>query len=261
MFDKEILNEIIDKIEKRENQERTPKNLVQVKFEDGFKLVYFSDLEQISVGDVVSVEGKMENKIGVVSKVLNSFKKPKFDMKWIEKRVDNDISGDYFKIEDEVVSLDTSFTVDKFMNIYAGVKYEENIAVGEDNVYIDLADLEESEVFEDEDVKERGRVLYKKGYVPYIYLKDGVGKAVVRSANGYEWYEIDFRYQNGKVTYLACDCPYFGECKHLYAFLLKLRDFTKKLFKTRRTENFVMCKKECFNYIMLYGRGKVTIEL
>ena len=261
MFDKEIFNEIIEKIEERENQERKPKNLVQVKFEDGFKLVYFSDLEQISVGDVVSVEGKMQDKIAVVTKVLNSFKKPKFDMKWIDKKIDNDISGNYFKIEDEMVSLDANLTVDKFMNIYAGAKYEENIAVGEDNVYIDLTDLEESEVFEDEEIKARGRNLYKNGYVPYICLKNGVGKAVVRSANGYEWYEIDFRYENGIVTYIACDCPYFGECKHLYAFLLKLRDFTKKLFTNNRTKNFVMCKKECFNYIMLYGRGKVTIEL
>ena len=134
MFNRKIFNEVIDKIEERENENRVPKNLVQVKFDDGLTLMYFSDLPEIKVGDVVTVDGKMENQIAVVTKVLSSFKKPKFDMKWIVSKIDNDITGVYFKIEDEVVSLDSNLTVDKFMNIYAGVKYKENLAVGEDNI-------------------------------------------------------------------------------------------------------------------------------
>jgi uncharacterized Zn finger protein len=116
-------------------------------------------------------------------------------------------------------------------------------------------------LFDDESVKSRGQSLFKNDYVPYIYLKDGIGKAIIRSANGDDWYEIDFRCKRSRITFMACDCPYFGNCKHLYAFLLKLRDFTKKLFKQYNEDSFVMCKKECFNYIMSYGRGRVTIEL
>ena len=261
MFNRKIFNEVIDKIEERENENRVPKNLVQVKFDDGLTLMYFSDLPEIKVGDVVTVDGKMENQIAVVTKVLSSFKKPKFDMKWIVSKIDNDITGVYFKIEDEVVSLDSNLTVDKFMNIYAGVKYKENLAVGEDNIELNLEKLEESDLFEDELVKERGRLLYKANAVQYIWLKDGVGKAVVRSSNGDDWYEIDFRCRKGRITYIACDCPYFGECKHLYAFLLKLRDFSMKFFKQYQNDSFVMCNKGCFNYIMLYGKGRVTIEL
>lgn len=261
MINREIFNEVIEEIEQKENENRIPKNLVKVRFEDDLSLIYFSDLPEIQVGDVVTVDGKMENKIAVVTKVLTSFKKPKFDMKWIVDKIDNDISGRYFKMEDDVVSLYNTLTVDKFMNIYTGVNYKENIAVGEDDIELDLEKFEESELFDDESVKLRGQSLYKNNYVSFISLNNGVGKAVVRSSNLNDWYEIDFRYKNGIITYLACDCPYFENCKHIYAFLLKFRDFIKKFKKLYQSENFVLCKKGCFNYIMLFAKGKVTIEL
>ena len=261
MFNKKIVEEVLENIEKKENENRIPKNLVEVRFEDGFTLSYFSDLPEIKVGDVVTVEGKMENQIAVVKKVLKSFKKPKFEMKWISGVIDTNIAGVYFKIEDDVVSLDTTLTVEKFLSIYAGVKYKENEAVGEDDIELNLEELEKSDLFDDELVKIRGQKLFKDGFVPFIYLKSGVGKAVVRSSNGDEWYEIDFRCKRGRITYIACDCPYFGNCKHSYAFLLKLKDFSKKFFEKYNNDSFVMCKKECFNYIMSYGKGRVTIEL
>ena len=259
MFDKEVFDEIINEMEEKENANRIPKNLVQVRFDDGLNLVYFSDLSQVSVGDVVTVDGKMKKQIGVVTKVSSSFKKPKFDMKWIVSKIDNDVSGSYFKIEDDVVSLDANLTVDKFINIYAGIKYEENLAIGEDNIQLNLEKLEESELFNAPSVKERGKMLYINNAVQYIWLKDGVGKAVVRGSS--EWHEIDFRCKKGRITYIACDCPFFGECKHLYAFLLKLRDFSIKFFDRYQNDSFVTCSKSCFNYIMLKAKGKVTIDL
>lgn len=261
MFNRKIVNEVIDKIEEKENENRIPKNLVQVAFGGGSVLSYFSDLTEIKKGDLVTVEGKKEGQIGLVEKVLYSFKKPKFNMMWITSKIENDIAGNYFKIDNDVVSLETNLTIDKFMNIYTGAKHEENSPIGEDNIELNLEKIEESTLFEDELVKNRGLLLYKANAVQYIYLKDGVGKAVVRSSKGNEWYEIDFRCKKGRITYIACDCPYFGECKHLYAFLLKLRDFSKKFYSKYQSDSFVMCNKGCFNYIMLYGKGKVTIEL
>ena len=258
MLNKEILHKAIEAMEEIQEEKRVPKNLVKVKFESGLTLSYFSDLPEIKEGDVVTVDGKMEDEIAVVVKVLSSFKKPKFDMKWIVSKIDNDLTGNYFKVEDDVVSFDLNLTVDKFMNIYAGVKYKENIAVGEDDVELDLNELEESELFEEE-IKHRGRLLYKNNAVQFIWLKDGIGKAAVRSANGCDFYEIDFRYKNEKITYIACDCPYFEACKHTYALLLKLKDFKKKVLDKYQSDNFVMCRKGCFNYMMLYGKGRVSI--
>lgn len=259
MIDRNVIAEVLEKIEKAEN--RVPKYLVEVRFEGGLTLSYFCDLEKIKVGDIVTVEGKMENQIAVVKNVLTSFKKPKFDMKWITSAVDTNISGSYFRIEDDIVSFDHTLTADKFLSIFGGVSYEKNEAIGEDCLELNLKELEDSDLFEDEYIKKRGRKLYKSGFVPYICLKDGVGKAIVRSSNCDEWYEIDFRCNKDVITYLACDCPYFGNCKHLYAFLLKFRNIRKKLSNKHNNDSFVMCKKECFSYIMAYGKGKIAVEL
>ncbi len=261
MLDKKIINDFIELVEKTQDENRKPKNLVQVEFQDGLKLVYFSDLAEINVGDVVTVDGKMKGQVAEVTKVLSSFKKPKFDMQWITGVIDNDVTGKYFVSKEDVVSFETRLSAEKFMNIYAGTKYVANDPVGEDDIELDLNDLEKSELFEDQGVKERGYEMYKNGYVCFISLKNGTGKAIVRSSNAHDWYEVDYRYYNGKITYLACDCPYFEGCKHGYAVLLKLRELLKKICKEYGTQDFTVCKKGCFNYIMLYAKGKVEIEL
>ena len=43
------------------NESRIPKNLVQVWFDDGSRLTYFSDIQGIKKDDLVTVEGKKEN--------------------------------------------------------------------------------------------------------------------------------------------------------------------------------------------------------
>ena len=260
MFKRKVIEEILDKIEKKENEGRVPKALVQVSFCDGFTLLYFSDLPEIEVGDVVTVEGKMENQLALVTDVLHSFKKPKFEMQWIASRIDSDISGAYFRVDDDVVSLDHTLTADKILGIYVGVKAQEDVAYGEDFLNLDLDNIESSDLFCDEQVKQRGRALYEGDAVRYVSLKDGVGKALVHSFSSDVWYEIDFRYKNGKMTYLACDCPYMGGCKHIYAFLLKFRELQKKFSKRNISGDFVACGKTCFHYVLTYARGKITLE-
>ncbi|MBR2646016.1 MAG: hypothetical protein IKD47_00440 [Clostridia bacterium] len=244
--------------QQEQDVQRIPKNLVEVKFSDGVRLSYFSDFSEIKKGDVVTVEGKLEKSVAVVTKVLKSFKKPKFDMRWITSIVDMNVEGHYYRIGEDMVAFEHSLTAGKILTILTGEKYNENEGIGEDDLQIVLKDLENSEVFDDELIKMKGRALYKGNAVTYIYLKSGAGKAIVR---GSQWYEIDFRYENGVVTYLACDCPYFGYCKHVYAFLLKLRETLKQLSKAEKTDEFVLCQKQCFHYILSYVKGKVTLEL
>ena len=200
----------------------------------------------------------LEEKTAIVTAVLKSFKKPKFSMRWIEKIFPVDASGEYFKVEEDVVSLDHSLTAETFLTLIAGVKPQENPAFGEDDIALSLEELENCELFEDEMVKFRGKQLFMNGCVPFISLKDGIGKAIVR---GGDWYEIDFRCHRGKITFLACDCPVVGSCKHAYAVLLKLREFWKKFGKEAESDSFVLCKKECFHRIMLYAKGNVSMKL
>jgi uncharacterized Zn finger protein len=107
-------------------------------------------------------------------------------------------------------------------------------------------------------VKDRGKELFKEGSVAFLSLQEGMGKAIVR---GGDWYEIDFHYKEGRITYMVCDCPYFGECKHEIAVLYKLREVLGKMTKKRNLENFVLCGKDFFTEMLLLGTGKVVLEL
>ena len=258
MIKKEIIEEVIDQIEKKKNDKRVAKRLVEVRFDNGMTLSYLCETGEIEVGDLVTVEGKLEDAVGVVKTVKKSFKAPKFEMKWIESVLDRDVTGDYFKIGEDIVSTNCSLTAEKFITMCAGLKYKDNQAVGEDEIELDVASFEEDEMFDNELVKIRGKEIFKANGVMFISLQDEIGKAIVR---GSEWYELDFRCKNGRITYLACDCPYFGDCKHEVAFLYKLRDFWKNFTKKSNLNNFVMCRKECFNAILSNGKGKVSVEL
>ncbi len=256
MIKKKRIKEVLEELEKEDTRVAT--RLVEIKFENGMCLSYLSDIETIEVGDLVTVEGKLEDAIGLVKTVKKSFKIPKFEMKWVERVLDRDISGDYFRLNEDMVSTNCVLTAEKFMTIYVGDKYKANQGIGEDEMELSLDDFEQNELFDNELVKLKGKELFKANAVPFISLRNGVGKAIVR---GGEWYEIDFRYSAGRITYMACDCPYFGECKHEIAFLYKLRELLKKLSEKIDTQNFVMCRKECLNAMLSYGKGKVSIEL
>lgn len=258
MIKMEHIKEVLEKIEEKQNEERKATRLVNVNFGYGQDLCYLSDMENIEVGDLVTVEGKKEDEIGVVKTVRKSFKIPKFEMKWIESVINRDVSGNYFKLDEDMVSLDATLTAEQFISMSIGMKYKDNQAIGEEELDVDLENFEENELFENELVKIRGKELYKAKAVKFISLQDGVGKAIVR---GGEWYEIDFGYANGKITYLACECPYFEECKHEIALLYKLRELLKKLAKKTNKENFVICAKDYFGGILSLGKGRITLEL
>ena len=130
MIKREIIDEVIEKIEKQEN--RVAKRLVEIRFDNGMCLSYLSDIETIEVGDLVPVEGKLEDEVGVVKTVKKSFKTPKFDMRWVESVLDRDVAGDYFKLGEDMVSTNSTLTAEKFITMYAGLKYKDNQAVGED---------------------------------------------------------------------------------------------------------------------------------
>lgn len=257
MKNSEFVKEVLKEVEKRENEERTVKRLVTVQFGGGFDLSYLTDIETIEVGDMVIVEGKKESEIGTVTKVLKSFKIPRFEMKWVEKVVDRDITGEYFKVGDDIFSYNSTLTSEKFCTMYIGAKYDNEESYGEADMELNLSDFEKSDFIDDELVLMKGKAIYKGNAVPFISLKDGAGKAYVL---GSQWYEIDFKFADGKVTYIACECPYMGNCKHEVALLFKLREALKTVKKNKGGENFVMCRKECFGGIMSAAKGKITVE-
>ena len=243
-------------IEKKE--ERVAKRLVEIEFDNNnTKLSYLCDIETLEVGDLVTVDGKLEDQIGTVTKVLKTFKIPKFEMRWVTAILDRDLTGEYRKIGDDIVSLGGTLTAEKFCTMFIGEKYKGNEGIGEADLNIDLDTFEKSDLIDDELVMLKGKDYYKSNRVAYLSLQDGVGKAYII---GSEWYELDFKYEDGKITYIACECPYFGNCKHVVAVLFKLREMLKKIKKIDCRANFTACRKECFNRILSAAKGRITLE-
>lgn len=239
-------------------QERIAKRLVEVFFGGrNMSLTYLCDKENIKVGDLVTVEGKLEEQIGVVEGVLKSFKIPKFEMKWISEILDRDATGDYFKLDDDIVSFNSTLTSEKFCTMYLDEKYKSVQGVGDADLGIKLNEFDARDFAENDLIALKGEALYKSNAVPFISLRDGIGKAYVR---GSQWYEIDFQYKDGKMTYLACECPYFGNCKHEVALILKVKDILKKLKEYENSENFVVCQKHCFYSILSVATGEISIK-
>ncbi|MBE6703000.1 MAG: hypothetical protein E7585_06290 [Ruminococcaceae bacterium] len=246
----------MENIEKQE--ERVAKRLVEIQFDShDSKLSYLCKIENIEVGDLVTVDGKLEDQIGTVTKVLKAFKTPKFEMKWVTAVLNRDLTGEYRKIGDDIVSLGGTLTSEKFCTMYIGERYKGNEGIGEADLDIDLATFEESGFIDDELVMLKGKDYYKHDRVAYISLQNGMGKAYVI---GSEWYEIDFKYEDGKVTYIACECPYFGNCKHIVAVLFKLREMLKKIRKIDCGANFTACRKECFNHLLTAAKGRIVLD-
>lgn len=238
-------------------KERIVKRLVEVHFYGrGMGLSYLCEDEGVKVGDLVTVEGKLEGLIGKVKRVLKSFKIPKFEMKWINKILDCDATGDYFKLEDDIISFNSALTSEKFYSMYVEQAYNSVEGLGEADMDINLENFEASDFVESELVMLKGKALYQDGCIAFISLKDGIGKAY---ALGSQWYEIDFKYAKGKITYIACECPYFGNCKHEVALLFKLREIFKKLKGYEESENFVLCRQECFYSILSNATGKIIV--
>ena len=243
--------------EYKESEERIPKNLVEVRFDGGLKLSYYNDLEGVKVGSLVTVTGKKSGEICTVVKVLSTFKAPKFEMQWIDEIIETDLTGSYFSIKKDVFSFDSNLTAKQFLSVMSRDKYEPSKIFGDGEIEIDLENLESCELFDNELIKERGLEIYKNQMVRFISLKNGQGKAVVLGTN---WYEIDFKYKKGKITSLLCDCPYFTNCKHSYAFLLKFREVLKSLKEMGKEKDFVMIQKENFAFFLSIASGKISLD-
>lgn len=103
-------------------------------------------------------------------------------------------------------------------------------------------------------IAERAVNYCKEGRVRYLRIRDGVGRAYVE---GNKWYRVDFRFHDGMMTDIYCDCPYPELCKHEVAVALTLRMLLKQP-KFQNVGDF-MALDRCV-FWQLASRGE-TIDL
>jgi len=197
------------------------RSLVQVRFEsDGRVLPYYNDRFNLAPGDRVFVSGKLAGRPGTVESVTTKFKINLANYERVIAMANLEIHGTYEKIIDKMVSYDPiAFSPDQFRAWCLPPKSEEDEIVAGEGYEIDLSDLSSPDEIK-EAVFDRAIGYCRDGSVAYISISDEIGTAFV---HGTEWYEVNFRLDDGQLTEMYCECSYPSFCKHLVAVAIILK--------------------------------------
>ncbi len=204
---------------------------------------YYNDRFDLQPGDVVFVTGRLAGTQGVVESVNYKFKINLADYEKVVGAATVELHGEYQQVADKMLSYDVgAVSPDEFRSwVKAPVTEDDEekpeFVQGEGYRF-------ELEHFADDDevdpvILRRAVDYCNDGLVRYLSVRNGIGTAFVE---GSKWYEVNFRYQDGVVSDLYCECPYHALCKHNLAVLITLRGLLKKT----ETAEFTTIDKGCF---------------
>ena len=210
------------------------KSLVQIRFPGkGMALTYYNDQFDLKIGDRVYVEGKLEGLLGRVMEINYNFKIKISDYKKVIAVVDIDVSGQFYMAGSHFVSFDSAaLPVEKIKLWFKAPEKEEDevISSSDDSSFL-LADLNDMNI--SGTIAERGHEYYLENRVSYLCLDGTKGFAIVEGSKSYF---VEFRYENGAISHLICDCPCAYTCKHEFATMLQLRETLVLIEKHYGTE-------------------------
>ena len=202
------------------------KSLVEVNFpfKDAF-YTYYNDRFDLKVGDIVFVEGTMEDEYGEVIKVTKKFKIKPADYKRVISVADTTVAGKMHFLEEHVVSFDPLvLPYEKIRTWFIGGEDEEPYEIVSDDLGFSLNELERMDVTKQ--VFDKGWDYYMSDYVMYLSVNGTQGRAIVQR---HKAYEVEFDFIDGEIRNLFCNCPCGGTCKHSVAAILQLKDLLSKL--------------------------------
>ena len=244
--------------------EQTPrKSVVRVRFPDkGMALAYYNDRFDLHIGDRVYVDGKMEGIQGRVVEVSYHFKIKVSEYKKVIAVVDTHVKGELFIAGSHFAAFDPE--VLSYEQVFSWLKApeeEEEVVVSSDETSFPLEDLGQMDVTAA--IAERGRDYYMDNKVRCVGLCGDYGRAIVE---GTEVYEVEFRYRNGQISDLVCDCPCTCHCKHEVAAMLQLRetlDLIKKHYREKLQESqyFLAVYKPLLFVYAIDGKETGSIRL
>lgn len=201
------------------------KSLVKVHFGSmGKELVYYNDRFALAEGDAVYVGGKMAGQIGVVTSVTTKFRIHSSDYQKVLAKLDLEFHGHFTRVQDKMVCHDDIvISPAQFQSwvtppIEKKDDDEEDVIISGEGDEISLDDIINNPNIT-QPILHRALDYCKQGFVRYICIENGVGIAFVE---GTKWYRVDFRYENGRMSDIFCDCPYPELCKHEVAVALNL---------------------------------------
>lgn len=231
-----------------DNQNIIKKSVVDVIFPACHKpLSYYNDKFNLKKGDIVFVEGKFEGVAGRVVDVNFTFKIKISDYKRIVSVADTDIKGEFKFVLSELLTLD-SYTIpyEKISRWFGLDSAEDEFvsSVGDESYDLyNLGTLHISPV-----IAERGHDYFLNDNVLYVEFNKGNVKAIVK---GTEYYNVEFKLNNGMVSGLLCNCYCTGICKHCFAVLLQIRALFDEIYKLYG-ENFAFDYFAAVNKALFY---------
>jgi len=233
------------------------RSVVQVRFPgEKRSYSYYNDRFDLHVNDPVFVSGKMAGTRGVVVSVNRRFKIDLTEYERVVARPEIRLTGTYRPVLDMMVSFGADALSAGAFRDWSRAPASGADGEGPEYVTGEGYSFELEDFFEDEDVEpqvfRRAMDYCDRGRVRYLSVRDGVGTAFVE---GTRCYEINFRYADGRVSDLYCECPYDGLCKHCLAVLIVLRELLKK---TEKSE-FTAIGKDCFFQLITFNGQPVTL--
>lgn len=216
------------------------KSLVKVRFSSHpTPLAYHNDRFDLQEGDVVYVSGKLAREPGVVVSVTTKFRIHTSDYERVLSLLDLTIHGSFTRVRDKMVSFDhLAITPEQFGGWVTPPENpkkkrdedeEDDEVISGEGYTIDINNIEDCEDITSA-IAERAINYCMEGRVRYLCVLNGIGRAYVE---GTKWYRVDFRFSDGVMTDIYCDCPYPELCKHEVAVALTLR----MLFKQPQFKN------------------------
>ena len=91
--------------------------------------------------------------------------------------------------------------------------------------------------------------------VKFISVKNGVGKAIVKSS---KYHIVDFRFENGMIENLYCDCISPNFCKHMIAVCIAIQMLYDESTITE-SSNFTAISHNLFYNVVSYNSDKINI--
>ena len=203
-------------------------SVVDIRFESGRKLSYYNDKFDLHIGDIVYVDGKLEGQRGRVVDINYNFRIKLSDYKKVISVVDTNVSGKFYTAGSHSVAFNSSvIPKEKIKLWFMAPQNDEDVVIsGNDDSFFYLDDIDNMGV--SETVSNRGGLYFIENKVPYIEINGTKGYAIVE---GTRPYEVEFKYEDGKISNLTCDCFCTYKCKHEVAAMFQLKEIMDNIKK------------------------------
>lgn len=215
-------NQITEPITNIESDENPVKSVVTVKFSDGRSYDYYNDMFDLKIGDQVFVSGKLAGKIGKITEIMTSFK---ISLKYYQKvlvKINRKIHGEFRKIRSLMVSFDSiapEFSQVKSWFIPPKTEEdEEEIVSSSSGLTIKVIDGIECPELSQATI-DRAIDLLSESKLKFLSIREEEGHSIIEGSNK-NFYSIDFKYKDGVITDMFCDCFMPTACKHEAAVAL-----------------------------------------